>query len=114
LASSSQLESSGLQAVCSRRIDAAVTPEFQTLPATGFELAAGVASRLVDLTGVGLRSSAVMPARAARGHHERHLAEVAGLQLIEDILSLAALPTHEVGVGDEDRARALRATRSTF
>jgi hypothetical protein len=61
-----------------------------------------------------LFASSVVDASAARTPHEGHLAEVAGLQPIENVAPLGAPPTHEVRFGDEDGARPLKAASAAL
>src|SRR5690606_38489533 len=92
-----------------RRVDAAISSELAALPAARLEVAAGVAAIGVDAAGVRLAVGAVVHARAVRAHHERHLAEMPGLEPGRDVVAAGALPAHEVGLGHQDRARALEA-----
>jgi hypothetical protein len=98
----------------SRGIDATVAAELEALPATGFELATGVASSLVDLTRVRFRGSAVVATCAARAHHERHLIKMPGFEPVEDVSSSAALPAHQVAFGYENGTGPLRTAGTTF
>ena len=56
-----------------------------------------------------LSRCAVVHAGPVRRHHERHLPEVAGLEPSEDVVPPGALPPHQVVVGDQDGAGALKA-----
>jgi hypothetical protein len=82
------------------------------LPAAGVEVATGVAAIGVDAAGVRLARHAVVHTGAVAALAERHLPEVAGLELLGDVDTPGALPAHEVAIGDEDRSRALEAARA--
>jgi hypothetical protein len=82
------------------------------LPAAGFEVATGVAAIGVDAAGVRLARHAVVHAAAVVALAERHLPEVARLELLGDVDAPGALPAHQVQIGDEDRSRTLKAARA--
>ena len=95
-----------------RGIDATVTPELEALPATCLEVATRITAVGVDSTGVGLALGAVVNTRAARRHHESHLSEMTGVELLQDVLPREALPSDEICCRHQDGARALVTTRA--
>jgi hypothetical protein len=93
-------------------IDAAIPPKLQTLHTPLLEIAAGVASYLVDSATMGLADSPVVHARALIVHLERHLTEVTGLKLIQNVLPADPVKPHKIIGRDQNGPRALEAARA--
>src|SRR5690606_29810353 len=87
--------------------------ELVALPASFFELAAGRAADFVDAACVGLGFGAEVHARAIVARGEGHIAEMAGLELLDDVVPAEPLPTNDVLLGDEDAAIAPRPAANT-
>lgn len=96
-----------------RRVNSAFTAKLTALLTARFETDTCLTANVVDTACVGRVGCAVVDTTSGVTHLECHLPEMARFELVQDVLTAEATPTHEVVGLDENGPRTLETTRAT-